>query len=198
MNYNSVTKDLRDRMAQLALEQFGTTPVQFNNIVGGLSGKHLINKGFIWSRSPEGYNFWYGLLVFDYVNPVYNKAADVYYFASDNSSPINSDTAKMVALYGPLKANNIKVEREMERRYPTNNEPRTVKPTTTHSLLEQPHYDNTNGSLYKFAQNQDLNAWEFDLVKRIVRCRKKGDFAKDLEKTKFLIDLYVNEYTDHK
>ena len=58
------------------------------------------------------------------------------------------------------------------------------------------HYDNSKGSLYKFAEDQNLNAWEFDLVKRIVRSRKKGNFKQDLEKTKFLIDLYLEEYED--
>lgn len=56
------------------------------------------------------------------------------------------------------------------------------------------HYDNTNGSLYKFAEEQGLNAWEFDILKRIVRCRKKGQFLEDLEKTKRVIDLYIKEY----
>ena len=55
------------------------------------------------------------------------------------------------------------------------------------------HYDNTNDSLYQFAERQKLNAYEFDLVKRIVRCRKKGEFLKDLQKTKALIDLYIKE-----
>ena len=59
-----------------------------------------------------------------------------------------------------------------------------------------PHYNNENGSLYKFAQDHNLNAWEFDLVKRIVRCRKKGQFKEDMEKTKHLIDLYLKEYKD--
>ena len=59
-----------------------------------------------------------------------------------------------------------------------------------------PHYNNDNGSLYKFAQDQNLNAWEFDLVKRIVRSRKKGQFKEDMEKTKHLIDLYLKEYKD--
>jgi len=27
-----------------------------------------------------------------------------------------------------------------------------------------------------------------------MRCRKKGNFKEDLEKTKFLIDLYLKEY----
>lgn len=57
------------------------------------------------------------------------------------------------------------------------------------------YYNNDNGSLYKFAQDHNLNAWEFDLVKRIVRSRKKGQFREDMEKTKHLIDLYLKEYT---
>jgi len=56
------------------------------------------------------------------------------------------------------------------------------------------HYDNSNGSLYLFAEQQGLNAWEFDCVKRLVRCRKKGSFVEDLEKTKVLIDLYLKEW----
>ncbi len=54
------------------------------------------------------------------------------------------------------------------------------------------HYDNTNGSLYKIAQERNWNAYQFDIIKRIDRCEKKGEFKKDLEKTKFLIDLYIN------
>lgn len=56
------------------------------------------------------------------------------------------------------------------------------------------HYDNTNGSLYKFAQDHGLNAWEFDIIKRVVRCRKKGQFKEDLEKTKRVIDIYLKEH----
>ena len=29
-----------------------------------------------------------------------------------------------------------------------------------------------------------------------MRCRKKGQFKEDLEKAKFLIDLYLKEYKD--
>jgi len=61
------------------------------------------------------------------------------------------------------------------------------------------HYDNTNGSLYKFCEDQKLNSYEFDLIKRIMRCRKKGQFEADLQSTKVLIDLYLKEYeTDNK
>jgi len=58
----------------------------------------------------------------------------------------------------------------------------------------QPHYDNSKGSLYKFAEDHKLNAWEFDIVKRIVRSRKKGQFKEDLQKTKDVIDIYLSEY----
>jgi hypothetical protein len=60
--------------------------------------------------------------------------------------------------------------------------------------MSQKHYDNSKGSLYQFAEDHNLNSWEFDCVKRLVRCRKKGNFLEDLEKTKFLIDLYISEY----
>jgi len=67
-------------------------------------------------------------------------------------------------------------------------------------LINTPaHYDNTNGSLYKFCEDQNLNSYEFDLIKRIMRCRKKGQFEADLQSTKVLIDLYLKEYeTDKK
>jgi hypothetical protein len=70
-----------------------------------------------------------------------------------------------------------------------------------HVMPDQPtgqptdqHYNNENGSLYLFAQQHELNAWEFDILKRIVRCRKKGQFTEDLEKTKRVIDLYLKEF----
>ena len=64
--------------------------------------------------------------------------------------------------------------------------------------METKHYNNTNGSIYKFCEDQELNSYEFDLIKRIVRCRKKGNFLEDLEKTKFLIDLYIIETKNNK
>lgn len=56
------------------------------------------------------------------------------------------------------------------------------------------HYNNEKGSIYKFCADQELNPWEFDIIKRIVRCRKKGQFKEDLEKTQMAIDLYLKEY----
>lgn len=58
------------------------------------------------------------------------------------------------------------------------------------------HYDNANGSLYKIAEQLGLNAYEFDILKRIARCRKKGQFKQDLQKIKDTVDLYLKEM-DH-
>ncbi len=55
------------------------------------------------------------------------------------------------------------------------------------------HYNNSNGSLYKFAEDHGLNAYEFEVIKRIVRCRKKGEFISDIEKTKRVLDIYLKE-----
>ena len=60
------------------------------------------------------------------------------------------------------------------------------------------YYDNNKGSIYEFSTNQGLNAYEFDIIKRIVRCRKKGLFKQDLEKTKHVIDLYLKEFNAKK
>jgi hypothetical protein len=59
------------------------------------------------------------------------------------------------------------------------------------------HYDNEKGSLYKFAKDHDLNAYEFDIIKRIVRCRKKGQFKSDLEKSMHVIQLYLEEQEEN-
>ena len=60
------------------------------------------------------------------------------------------------------------------------------------SVHTQTHYRGKD-SLYKFAEEWNLNAYEFDIIKRIVRCRHKGSFHQDLEKTKDLIDIYLRE-----
>ena len=57
-----------------------------------------------------------------------------------------------------------------------------------------PHYNNKNGSLYKLASDLNLNAYEFDILKRIARCRKKGQFEQDLQKIKDTVDLYLKEH----
>jgi hypothetical protein len=63
------------------------------------------------------------------------------------------------------------------------------------SVNTQNHYKGKD-SLYKFAEDWQLNSYEFDIIKRIVRCRHKGTFAQDLTKTKDLIDIYLKEWLD--
>jgi len=55
------------------------------------------------------------------------------------------------------------------------------------------YYQKANYSLYKFAEDWGLDAWQFDIIKRVVRCRAKGEFEKDLKKTKDVIDIYLKE-----
>ena len=55
------------------------------------------------------------------------------------------------------------------------------------------YYNNDNGSLYKLAEDHGLNAYEFEIIKRVVRCRKKKEFITDVEKTIFLLELYMKE-----
>ena len=55
------------------------------------------------------------------------------------------------------------------------------------------HYNNEKGSLYKVAEERGWNPYLFDIVKRLERSEKKGEFKSDLEKSKFVIDLWLNE-----
>lgn len=60
----------------------------------------------------------------------------------------------------------------------------------------QPYYKGKD-SLYKFAEDWELNSYEFDIIKRIVRCKHKGSFVEDLSKTKGLIDIYIKEQSEN-
>ena len=64
------------------------------------------------------------------------------------------------------------------------------------SINTQSHYKGKD-SLYKFAEEWNLNSYEFDIIKRIVRCRHKGRFSEDLQKSKDLIDIYLQEQGPH-
>jgi hypothetical protein len=76
--------------------------------------------------------------------------------------------------------------------YPKESEAIQEKETTT-ELNTPSHYDNSNGSLYHFAELFDLDAYQFDIIKRIVRCKKKGNFSEDLRKTIDVLKLYELE-----
>ena len=59
----------------------------------------------------------------------------------------------------------------------------------------QRHYIGST-TIYKVADDFKLNSYEFDIIKRILRCRHKGNWLQDLEKTKDTIDLYIKEQRD--
>lgn len=55
------------------------------------------------------------------------------------------------------------------------------------------YYNNDNGSLYKIAKDRGWNPYLFDIVKRLERAEKKGEFRQDLEKTIFVVKLWLKE-----
>ncbi len=55
------------------------------------------------------------------------------------------------------------------------------------------HYDNSNGSLYKVATERKWNSYLFDIVKRLERAEKKGEFKTDLEKSINVIKIWLDE-----
>tara|TARA_R110000764_G_scaffold197452_1_gene282604 strand:- start:299 stop:490 length:192 start_codon:yes stop_codon:yes gene_type:complete len=60
--------------------------------------------------------------------------------------------------------------------------------------MEAPeHYNNKNGTLYKVAKQRGWNPYLFDIVKRLERADKKGEFVLDLNKSKLVIDLWLSE-----
>ena len=56
----------------------------------------------------------------------------------------------------------------------------------------QKHYKGST-TIYKVADDFELNSYEFDILKRVIRCRHKGNWLEDLQKTKDTIDLYIKE-----
>jgi hypothetical protein len=60
--------------------------------------------------------------------------------------------------------------------------------------IETPkHYDNSKGTLYKVATERNWNPYLFDIVKRLERAEKKGEFKTDLEKSINVIKLWLKE-----
>ena len=62
------------------------------------------------------------------------------------------------------------------------------------TLKTPKHYDNSKGTLYKVATERNWNPYLFDVVKRLERAEKKGEFKTDLEKSINVIKLWLQEY----
>lgn len=68
------------------------------------------------------------------------------------------------------------------------------KMTYLDETIETPkHYDNSKGTLYKVATERGWNSYIFDIVKRLERAEKKGEFKTDLEKSINVIKLWLKE-----
>lgn len=63
----------------------------------------------------------------------------------------------------------------------------------TSEITTPKHYDNSKGSLYKFANERGWNAYLFEIVKRVERAEKKGEFISDIKKSIHVLELYLNE-----
>ena len=65
--------------------------------------------------------------------------------------------------------------------------------------IETPkHYDNSKGTLYKVAAERGWNSYLFDIVKRLERAEKKGEFKTDLEKSINVIKLWLQENENNR
>ena len=71
------------------------------------------------------------------------------------------------------------------------------EPIDKQKEIETPkHYDNSKGTLYKVATERGWNPYLFDIVKRLERAEKKGEFKSDLEKSINVIKLWLKEYEE--
>ena len=71
--------------------------------------------------------------------------------------------------------------------------PEGFEPNKIEELETPKHYDNSKGTLYKVAEERGWNSYLFDIVKRLERANKKGEFESDLKKSKLVIDLWLKE-----
>ena len=55
------------------------------------------------------------------------------------------------------------------------------------------HYNNDNGTLYFISEQRGWSSYLFDIVKRLERSGKKGEFESDLNKSKVVIDIWLKE-----
>jgi hypothetical protein len=133
------------------------------------------------------YGLWYNLI----------KIYDNDYLVFDdygNEIAIPKEDFADEATISKIKAEQELKAKERARGYMMLKDGYRLKEEAQDAAKKDVHYDNTNGSLYLFAEQQGLNAWEFDIIKRVVRCREKGQFKEDLEKTIRVIELYLKEH----
>lgn len=55
------------------------------------------------------------------------------------------------------------------------------------------HYDNSKGTLYNVAKERGWNAYVMDVMRRLERAEKKGEFLSDIDKSIQVLELYKKE-----
>ncbi len=60
------------------------------------------------------------------------------------------------------------------------------------------YYDNSNGSLYKLADERNWNSYIFDIVKRLDRGGKKDPIFLEIKKSICVLKLYKKEINPQK
>lgn len=60
------------------------------------------------------------------------------------------------------------------------------------------YYDNSKGTLYKVATDRNWSPYLFDIVKRLERSEKKGEFDSDLDKSINVIKIWKEERNQNK
>jgi hypothetical protein len=134
-------------------------------------GTDDLEIAFKWSDTEEGAKYWEDWCRKEPLEPLKHEPL-IYSFANEIREEYTTTTTPFKDF---LETNNLMQRAEISKE----NTPA--------------YYDNSKGSIYQFADQQNLNSYEFDIIKRVIRSRKKGNFKEDLEKTKVLIDLYLKE-----
>ncbi len=121
-----------------------------------------------WERLLEGYDFW-----LEVSNCIENRKDLPNYWELLESFEITYDNIRAIEAMQGVK--------------------NTLVPRIKETFNPQPHYDNKHGSLYKIAEQRGWNTYQFDLIKRIDRALKKGQFEQDIDKTIDLLKLWKKE-----
>lgn len=190
------SKELFYTLENIQVDCSNINIIEYNNIVS----VYIENEYDFEDFKEEGFVYLSlknGMLVFrtldeDKITITYDKFMELF---ADELGQKTTSLFKDLTLT-PVYLDNIRIYGEYNSSITEGSDENTS--FLVEKLLNKYQYSNTNGSIYKFCNDQKLNAWEFDIIKRIVRCRKKGLFKEGLQKTKDLIDLYLKEFEDEK
>jgi hypothetical protein len=126
-----------------------------------------------FKNAKEVKSIWNHVFEIDIKSIVFDKKTDAFYAYEDKEEP-------RCVYYNNKYAEIISYKDE---------------PIGNAEQLQTPkHYDNSKGTLYKVATERNWNPYLFDIVKRLERAEKKGEFKTDLEKSINVIKLWLNEY----